>query len=186
MNGRPFGARWSSPPAVLDGRSDRDELGQVRAPFVAADVEADTDDAVRPELVGLLLHPRHRQLASLVHRLREHRHLHRLLPVRLLEADVVDRAADHEPDRVEPGLLDEVELVHRQVRGEQPPLQLREALAPVLGNSFGRVRVVAHVGPPGRVGWGRSRRRRRRPLVLLLRDGGGKASAAQHLLEGKA
>jgi hypothetical protein len=70
VNGRPFGARWSSPP-VLDRRADGDELGHVLAPLVAADVEAHADDAVGAELVGLLLHARHRQLAGVVHRLGE-------------------------------------------------------------------------------------------------------------------
>ena len=36
-----------------------------------------------------------------------------------LVADVVDRAADHEPERVEARLLDEQELVHGQVAGEE-------------------------------------------------------------------
>ena len=57
---------------VLDRGADGDELGEVLAPLVAADVEAHADDAVGAELLGLLLHPRHRELARLVHRLREH------------------------------------------------------------------------------------------------------------------
>ena len=94
MNGRPEGARCSSPPRVLDRGADGDELGQVLAPLVAADVEPHADDAVGAELLGLLLHPRHRQLARLVHRLREHGHLLVLAVARdLLEADVVDARA---------------------------------------------------------------------------------------------
>ena len=46
-------------------------------------------------------------------------HLLVLAPRRLLEADVVDRAADHQPERLEAGLLDEQELVDREVAGEQ-------------------------------------------------------------------
>ncbi len=61
--------------AVLDGGADRDELGHVLAPLVAADVQAHADDAVRAELVGLLLHARHRELARAVHRFGEDRHL---------------------------------------------------------------------------------------------------------------
>jgi hypothetical protein len=38
---------------------------------VAADLEPHADDAVCTELVGLILHPRHRQLAGVVHRLRQ-------------------------------------------------------------------------------------------------------------------
>ena len=59
--------------AVADGGADRDELGELAAPLVAADVEPDADDAVGAELVGLLLHPRHRELAGVVHRLRSGR-----------------------------------------------------------------------------------------------------------------
>ena len=106
--------------AVLDRGSDRDELGEVGAPFVASDVEPDADDAVRAELVGLLLHPRHRELARVVHRLGQHAELLTLIPHRLLEPDVVDRAAEHEPERLEPGLLDQQELVDREVAGEEP------------------------------------------------------------------
>ena len=151
--------------AVLDGRADRDELGEVLAPFVAADVEAHADDAVGAELVGLLLHPRHRQLARLVHRLREHGHLHRLFPARLLVADVVDRAADDQPERVEAGLLDEQELVDRQVGGEEAAAHLRQPLAAVLGDAFGRGRVVAHWVPPRTcAGWESA-------LTLTVNDG---------------
>ena len=48
--------------AMLDGRPDRDELGHVRTPLVAPDLQAHADDPVGAELVGLLLHPRHRQM----------------------------------------------------------------------------------------------------------------------------
>ena len=75
VNGRPLGARCSSPLAVLDRGADGDELRHVLAPLVAADVQPHADDAVGAELVGLLLHARHRQLARGVHRLREHLHL---------------------------------------------------------------------------------------------------------------
>ena len=101
--------------AVLDGGADRDELRHVLAPLVAADVQAHADDAVRAELVGLLLHARHRQLARPVHRLGEHSHLLAFLPAGHLDADVVDRAADHQAERLEACLLDEQELVDRQV-----------------------------------------------------------------------
>src|SRR3954447_14878462 len=77
------------------------------------------------------------------HRLREHVHLDRLLPRGLLVADVVDRAADDEPERVEARLLDEEELVHRQVAREEPAAQLLDALAAMLGDPFHRARVVA-------------------------------------------
>ena len=89
---------------MLDRGPDGDELGQLGAPLVPADVEPHADDAVGAELVGLLLHPRHRQLARVVHRLREDAHFLVLAPVGLLKADVVDRAAEHQPERLEPRL----------------------------------------------------------------------------------
>ncbi len=66
--------------AVLDGGPDRDELGEVGAPLVAADVQPHADDPVGAELVGLLLHPRHRELAGVVHRLGQHAELLVLVP----------------------------------------------------------------------------------------------------------
>ena len=126
-----------------NGRADRDELGEVAAPFVAADVEPNTDDAVRSELVRLLLHARHRQLAGVVHRLREHVHLLVRAPATHLETDVVDRAADHEAERLESRGLDEEELVDREIAGEEAPLaHPREAFPSVLGDTGGRGRVV--------------------------------------------
>ena len=73
MNGRPFGARCSPPSLCLHGGADGEELDDVRAPRVAVDVEAHADDAVGAELVGLLLHARHRELARAVQRLRQRR-----------------------------------------------------------------------------------------------------------------
>ena len=93
--------------AVLDGGAHRDELGHALAPVVAPDLQAHADDPVGAELLGLLLHARHRELARLVHRLGKDVHLLALLPLCLLVADVVDRAADHEPERLEAGLADE-------------------------------------------------------------------------------
>ena len=114
------------------------------APVVAADVEANADDAVGAELVGLLLHPGHRELAGLVHRLGEHLHLLALLPLRLLVADVVDRAADHQPERLKAGLADEQELVDRQVAGEQARAVLLQARAARLGHALGAAGVIGH------------------------------------------
>ena len=169
MNGRPFAARCSSPSWCLTAVPMAMNSARFSSPLVAADVEAHADDAVCAELVGLFFHARHRELARLVHRLREDGHLHRLLPARLLVADVVDRAADDEAERVEACLLDEQELVHRQVGGEEAAAHLGEALAPVLGHSFGRRRVVAHRAPPRR--WGFS--------VSLLRSIRGDTSSVR-------
>ena len=120
--------------AVLDRGADRDELGHVRAPLVAADLEPHADDPVGAELVGLLLHPRHREVAGAVHRLREDVELAARGRARDLEADVEDRAADDEADRVEAGLGDEQELVDAQVRRVQALAVLLEALAARLGD----------------------------------------------------
>src|SRR5207247_4138914 len=130
--------------AVLDGGADGDELGQIGTPLVAADVQPHPDDAVGAELVGLLLHARHRQLAGVVHGLGEDVHLLVLVPVRLLEADVVDRAPDDEAEWVEAGLLHEQELPHREVGREQACLVLGQAAAGVGGDALEGVWVVAH------------------------------------------
>ena len=147
VNGRPFGARCSSPLAVLDGRADRDELGQVGAPLVAADVQPHADDPVGAELVGLLLHARHRQLAGVVHRLGEHVHLLVLAPDRLLEADVVDRAA-RRPARAGRTPPASRAGTRRTERSEvkRPALFWARRLRRVLGDALERGRVVAHGG----------------------------------------
>ena len=142
MNGRPFGSAVDLAALVLDRRPDGDELGHVRAPLVAPDLEPDANDAVGAELVGLLLHTGHGQLAGRVHGLGEDAHLLTGLPARLLIADVVDARAHHEADRLKAGLLHAQVLVHRQVRGEQPAGVHLEALAGVLGEALGAGRIV--------------------------------------------
>ena len=134
---------------MLDRRADRDELGELSAPLVPPDLEANADDAVGAERVGLLLHARHRELARVVHRLRQHVELLVLAPAPELQADVVDRAADDEAERLEAGLLDEQELVHRQVAREEAARLAHAAqpLATGLRDSFERCRVVAHALP---------------------------------------
>ena len=56
-----------------------------------------------------------------------------LAPLPGLQADVVDRRAHDEAERVEPGFLDEQELVDREVGGEEAVLQLLQAMGGVLG-----------------------------------------------------
>ena len=77
----------------LDRGADGDELGEVGAELLELDVQPDPDDAVGAELVGLGLHPGHRQLAGVVHGLREHVELLVLAPPADLEPDVVDARA---------------------------------------------------------------------------------------------
>ena len=135
---------------VLDRRADRDELRELAAPLVPSDLEPHADDAVGGERVGLLLHPRHRELARVVHRLRQHVELLVLAPAAQLEADVVDRAAHDEPERLEARLFHEQELVHGEVAREEAAAGLAHAaepLAPGLGDALERCRVVAHALP---------------------------------------
>ena len=143
MKGRPLGARWSLPSRVAHGGADGHELGEVVAPRAAADLQADGHDPVGAELVGLLLHARHRELARVVHRLGEDVHLLVAAPRPHLKADVVDRGPHDEPQRLEAGGPHEQELVDREVAGEERaiahPLQ---ALAPVLGHAGHRGGVV--------------------------------------------
>ncbi len=128
---------------VAHGGADGDELGEVVAPLAAADVEPHGDDPVRAELVGLLLHARHRELAGVVHRLRQDVHLLVLAPRPDLEADVVDRRPDDEPERLEARRLDEQELVDREVAREEAAVaHAREALDAVLGDARRRGGVV--------------------------------------------
>jgi hypothetical protein len=102
--------------AVLDGRPDGNELRQVSAPVVTAHLQPDADDPVGAELVGLLLHAGHRQLARGVHRLREGVELGVANP-RSLEPEVVDRRADYQPDRIKTNVLDQEEVLAFARRG---------------------------------------------------------------------
>src|SRR5665213_2340590 len=107
------------------------------------------------ELGGLFLHAGHGQLAGVVHGLGELGQLLALAPLPGLDTGVVDRRAHHEAEGVEAHLLDEEELVDREVGGEQPVLELLQAVAgsfrqvgrQLLGGVAG-VTGVAHPGPP--------------------------------------
>jgi hypothetical protein len=124
------------PLAVLDRGADGDELRHVGSPLVAADVQSDADDPVRPELIGLLLHPGHGQVTGAVHRLREHVELATRGGPGELEADVEDGAADDEAHRVKARLGDEQELVDAQIRRVQALTVLLQPLAAGLRNAL--------------------------------------------------
>ena len=86
----------------------------------------------------------------MVHRLREDVELLVLPPAAELQTDVVDRAADDEAERLEPGLLDEQELVDREIAREEASAGLAHPTQPLTAgfrNSFEGVRVVAHALP---------------------------------------
>src|SRR5579883_1478716 len=77
------------------------------------------DGVVGAEQVRLLLHPRHGELTRLVHGAGEDRKLLAHAPLLPLEADVIDGGAEHEAEGLEPCLLDEQELVDREVAGKE-------------------------------------------------------------------
>jgi hypothetical protein len=65
--------------AGTDSGSDRHKLDQLLAPGVSRHFEADTDDAVRAEGIGLLFHAGDRKLARMVHRLGDCFQFHALI-----------------------------------------------------------------------------------------------------------
>ena len=102
------------------------------------------DDAVRAERGGLGFHPGHGQLPGVVHGLGQHVELLVLAPAADLQPDVVDRAAEDQAERPEPGLAHQQELVDRQVRGEDrtglPRLQLGQPADRVLRDALRQAR----------------------------------------------
>ena len=129
---------------VLDRRADGDELGEVLAPLVAPDVQAHADDAVRAQLLGLLLHARHRELAGLVHRLREHGQLLVLAVAGHLQADVVDARADHEPERRNPAWRTSRNSLIERSLVKRPARFCCSRARPASGTPSVLVRVIGH------------------------------------------
>src|SRR5579863_4417815 len=132
---------WATPPPPAPSSA----LTAVPTAMNSAMSLPNSDDAVRVQFVGLGLHPAHGQLAGVVHRLGQDVELLVPAPPADLQADVVDRAAQHQAERPEAGLADQQELVHRQVGGEDGPglprLQLGQAAHRVLRHPAGRVRL---------------------------------------------
>lgn len=56
----------------LHGGPDGEELGYVAAPLLELHLQPHPDDAVGPEDAGFGLHPVHRELAGVIHRLGQH------------------------------------------------------------------------------------------------------------------
>ncbi len=104
--------------AVGNGGADGHELQNVLVPFHALDLQPQADHAVGAQQNGLLLHAAHGEFARLIHGLRQHVHLHAGGPLAVLNAEVVDAGADHQAQRLEPGLAHHDEFIHRQVGGE--------------------------------------------------------------------
>jgi len=119
---------------VADRGPGGHELQAVLAPGVHLHPQLDPDDAVGRQVVGLGPHPGHGQLPGVVHGLGQDLQLLVLVPAADLQADVVDRGADHEPERLESGLAEQHVLRYRQVRGEYAALVGADRLGqPTLG-----------------------------------------------------
>jgi len=74
--------------------------------------------------VSLFFHTAHGQFASVIHGLCQHSHFLVLRPCSHLIADMIDGAADDEPDWVETSFFDEQKLTCRKVACEKPPVLL--------------------------------------------------------------
>ncbi len=103
---------------VPDGGAGRDEFQAALTPGVHLHPQLHADDAVGAEVIGLGLHAGHRELARVVHGLGEDLEFLVLVPPADLQADVVDRGADDEAERLEAGLAEQHVLRHRQIGGE--------------------------------------------------------------------
>src|SRR5207244_1760985 len=91
-------------------------------------LEPDAHDPVGPELVGLLLHPRHRELARVVHGLRQHVELLVASPASQLQADVVDRATTTRPSGSNPACLtSRNSLTERSLVKKRPDSRMRRS-----------------------------------------------------------
>jgi len=105
---------------VTDRGTGGHELQATLAPGVHLHSQLHADDAVGGQVVGFRAHPGHSQFPGAVHGLREDLKLGVLVPPADLQADVVDRGADDEAERLESGLAEQHILRYRQVRGENP------------------------------------------------------------------
>src|SRR5438094_1359405 len=109
----------------LDGGAHGIELDRVATPDVGLLLDRHADDALGPELAGLLLHAAHGELAGLVDGLGEVGHLDVLAHVvepgtEPLISDVVDAGPHHQRERPVTGLDQGPEVVPGQVRSERP------------------------------------------------------------------
>src|SRR5579885_3236052 len=132
---------------MMNSSSDRNELCQVSAPGHVFDLQSYTNNTISTQRVSLFLHSRHGQLASMIQSLRQYGHLFVFSPARLLKADMINRAADHESRRIKSCFLDQQKFVNRQIAGEHLAVptfaaHLFEALSSVFGKVALHVIVV--------------------------------------------
>ena len=92
------------------------------------DCQMHTDDPVRLQCVGLGAHAVDGQFSGVVHCRRQDLEFHRLAPVPILEANVVDRSPHDVTEWVETELVQKHELVDRQVGREGALVRLLELL----------------------------------------------------------
>src|SRR3982751_4837995 len=87
-------------------RARRDELEPALSPHVLLRAQVHADDTIGAEAFGFGLHPTHCEFACGVHGLREHGQFLVLSPPADLDANVVDRRADDEAQRLEARLIE--------------------------------------------------------------------------------
>ena len=131
---------------VTDRGTSGHELQAILAPGVHLQSQLHANDTVGRQVVGFGPHPGHGQFPGVVHGLREDLELGVLAPPADLQADVVDRGADHEAEGLEPGFAEQHVFRYRQVRGEDPRRtgsgRLREPAVGCLRLPYRRVLVL--------------------------------------------
>jgi hypothetical protein len=128
--------------------ADRHEFENVFVPFEPLDRQLDPNDAIGAHVAGFFAHARHRQLARLIHGLRQDAEFLVRGPAAVLNAEVIDAGADAQPDRLEPRLADEQELVDGEVRGEDTAgLTLAAQAAQALDRVRRDILDLAHIAP---------------------------------------
>ena len=134
--------------AVADRGPNGEELRRVSGRAEAAHLEPNADHSICAEGGGLLLHPLHGELACMVERPGQHLELLVADQPPALKADVVDRRAEHEAERLEARVLDEQVLVDGKVGSEDAGLALAETVATALRYALERIARLRHRSGP--------------------------------------
>ena len=100
---------------VPHGGAGGHELQHVHAPRVHLHLQLHAHDAVRAQVLRFGLHAGHGELSGVIHGLGQHLQFLVLAPATHLQADVIDRRAENEAERLEAGLAQQHVLGHRQV-----------------------------------------------------------------------